>query len=140
MKRPGERLSTRPPIEVRHRCARIRRRGSIQKADIKGLKEAWFHAHDGIIKARDDLEEHGERLVHALHSKHAIRSPEHAPGLPLPRTEVVSKVWDYINANNLQNPENKREILADDKLRPIFGGKDKVSMLEMNKHFAQHLS
>jgi chromatin remodeling complex protein RSC6 len=59
---------------------------------------------------------------------------------PLPRTEVVSKVWDYIKANNLQNPENKREILADDKLRAVFGGKDKVSMFEMNKHFAQHLS
>jgi chromatin remodeling complex protein RSC6 len=59
---------------------------------------------------------------------------------PLPRSEVVSKVWDYIKANNLQNPENKREILADDKLRAVFGGKDKVSMFEMNKHFAQHLS
>jgi chromatin remodeling complex protein RSC6 len=59
---------------------------------------------------------------------------------PLPRTEVVSKVWEYIKANNLQNPENKREILADDKLRAVVGGKDKVSMFEMNKHFAQHLS
>ena len=59
---------------------------------------------------------------------------------PLPRTEVVSKVWEYIKANNLQNPENKREILADEKLRAVFGGKDKVSMFEMNKHFAQHLS
>ena len=59
---------------------------------------------------------------------------------PLPRTEVVSKVWDYIKANNLQNPENKREILADEKLRAVFGGKNKVSMFEMNKHFAQHLS
>ena len=59
---------------------------------------------------------------------------------PLPRTEVVSKVWEYIKANNLQNPENKREILADDKLQAVFGGKDKVSMFEMNKHFAQHLS
>ncbi len=59
---------------------------------------------------------------------------------PLPRTEVVSKVWDYIKANNLQNPQNKREILADAKLQAIFGGKSKVSMFEMNKHFAQHLS
>jgi chromatin remodeling complex protein RSC6 len=58
----------------------------------------------------------------------------------LPRTEVVSKVWDYIKSNNLQNPENKREILADAKLQAVFGGKSKVSMFEMNKHFAQHLS
>ena len=58
---------------------------------------------------------------------------------PLPRTEVVSKVWDYIKKNNLQNPQNKREIVADDKLRKVFGGKDKVSMFEMNKHFSNHL-
>ncbi|WP_230533454.1 SWIB/MDM2 domain-containing protein [Microvirga roseola] len=57
---------------------------------------------------------------------------------PLPRGEVVSKMWDYIKKNNLQNPENKREILADDKLKPIFG-KPKVTMFEMNKHIAQHL-
>ena len=59
---------------------------------------------------------------------------------PLPRTEVVSKVWEYIKANNLQNPANKREILADAKLKPVFGGKEAVSMFEMNKFFAQHLS
>jgi upstream activation factor subunit UAF30 len=58
---------------------------------------------------------------------------------PLPRGEVVSRVWDYIKKNNLQNPENKREILADAKLEPVFG-KKKVTMFEMNKHLAQHLS
>ena len=58
---------------------------------------------------------------------------------PLPRGEVVGKVWEYIKANNLQNPENRREILADDKLRKVFG-KDKVTMFEMNKHLAQHLT
>src|SRR4051812_36078172 len=57
---------------------------------------------------------------------------------PLPRPEVVSKVWDYIKTNNLQNPSNKREIVADDKLRAVFG-KERVTMFEMNKHLAQHL-
>ena len=57
---------------------------------------------------------------------------------PLPRTEVVSKVWDYIKTNKLQNPTNKREIVADDKLRAVFG-KERVTMFEMNKHRAQHL-
>src|SRR5437762_1478676 len=57
---------------------------------------------------------------------------------PLPRGQVVSKMWDYIRSHNLQNPENRREILADDKLRKVFG-KDKVTMFEMNKHLAQHL-
>ncbi len=57
---------------------------------------------------------------------------------PLPRPEVVSKVWDYIKKNNLQNPANKREIMADDKLEKVFGKKS-VTMFEMNKHLAQHL-
>ena len=58
---------------------------------------------------------------------------------PLPRSEVVSKVWDHIRKNNLQNPQNKREIIADATLKPIFGGKDRVSMFEMNKHLSNHL-
>ncbi len=57
---------------------------------------------------------------------------------PLPRGEVVSKVWDYIRKHQLQNPENRREILADDKLEAVFGQK-KVTMFEMNKHLARHL-
>jgi chromatin remodeling complex protein RSC6 len=57
---------------------------------------------------------------------------------PLSRGEMVSKVWDYIRSHNLQNPENRREILADDKLKKVFG-RDKVTMFEMNKHLAQHL-
>jgi len=57
---------------------------------------------------------------------------------PISRGEVVSKIWDYIRSHDLQNPENRREILADDKLRKVFG-KDKVTMFEMNKHLAQHL-
>jgi chromatin remodeling complex protein RSC6 len=57
---------------------------------------------------------------------------------PLPRSEVVSKVWAYIKKNNLQNPENKREILADDVLKKVFG-KDKATMFEMNKHLSGHL-
>ena len=57
---------------------------------------------------------------------------------PLPRPQMVSRIWDYIKRHDLQNPKNRREILADAKLRPIFG-KDKVTMFEMNKHLAQHL-
>ncbi|RYD27175.1 MAG: hypothetical protein EOP89_05375 [Lysobacteraceae bacterium] len=56
----------------------------------------------------------------------------------LPRSQVISKVWDHIKKNNLQNPENRREILADDKLKKVFG-KDKVSMFEMNKHISAHV-
>jgi len=58
---------------------------------------------------------------------------------PLPRAEVVSKVWDYIKKNKLQDPQNKREIMADEKLQAVFG-KTRVTMFEMNKHLAQHLT
>src|SRR3954466_7685610 len=57
---------------------------------------------------------------------------------PLPRSEVVRKVWAYIKQHKLQNPENGREILADDKLQAVFG-KPQVTMFEMNKHLSQHL-
>ena len=55
-----------------------------------------------------------------------------------PRSEVVSAIWDYIRKNELQNPKDKREILADEKLEKIFG-KKKATMFEMNKHLAAHL-
>ena len=58
---------------------------------------------------------------------------------PMPRTEVVSKMWGYIKEHNLQNPANKRNILADAKLKPIFG-KDEVTMFEMTKLISAQLS
>jgi upstream activation factor subunit UAF30 len=58
---------------------------------------------------------------------------------PLSRSEAVRKVWAYIKQHDLQNPEDRREILADTKLEPVFG-KQKVTMFEMNKHLNQHLT
>src|SRR5690606_6946769 len=55
------------------------------------------------------------------------------------RAELTKKVWDYVKKNNLQDPKDKRTIRADDKLRPVFGGKDKVSMFEMTKLVNQHV-
>ena len=75
-------------------------------------------------------------------SKPVTPSPELAAivgAAPLARSEIVSKMWDHIKKNNLQNPENKREILADDKLKKVFG-KDKVTMFEMNKHISGHVT
>ncbi len=59
---------------------------------------------------------------------------------PFPRTEVVKQLWVYIKKHNLQNPANKRNILADDKLKPVFGGKSEVTMFEMTKLVSAHLS
>jgi upstream activation factor subunit UAF30 len=59
---------------------------------------------------------------------------------PLPRTEVVKKLWVYIKANKLQDNANRRMINADDKLKPIFGGKNQVSMFDLAKLLSKHLS
>ncbi len=68
-------------------------------------------------------------------------SPELAAGSgpePLPRTEVTKRLWDYIKANNLQNPANKRNILCDDKLMAVMGKKE-VTMFEMTGLVGKHL-
>ncbi len=59
---------------------------------------------------------------------------------PMPRSEVVKKLWVYIKANNLQDPTNKRNINADGALKKVFGGKDVVNMFEMTKLVSKHLS
>jgi upstream activation factor subunit UAF30 len=59
---------------------------------------------------------------------------------PLPRTEVTKKLWQYIKRNGLQDSKNRRQINADEKLRPVFGGKSQVSMFEMTSKVNKHLS
>ena len=58
---------------------------------------------------------------------------------PIPRTEVTKKLWAYIKKNGLQDAKNRRNINADDKLKPVFGGKKTVSMFEMTKLVSKHL-
>jgi chromatin remodeling complex protein RSC6 len=59
---------------------------------------------------------------------------------PLPRSEVVKKLWVYIKKNGLQDAKNKRNINADANLKAVFGGKNTVSMFEMTKLVSKHLS
>lgn len=59
---------------------------------------------------------------------------------PMPRSEVVKKLWAYIKKNNLQDQVNKRNINADENLKKVFGGKATVSMFEMTKLVSKHLS
>jgi chromatin remodeling complex protein RSC6 len=59
---------------------------------------------------------------------------------PMPRSEVVKKLWAYIKKNNLQDPKAKRNIMADEKLKKVFGGKAVVDMFEMTKLVSKHLS
>ena len=60
--------------------------------------------------------------------------------IPIPRTEVVKKLWAYIKKNKLQDTVNKRNIKADDNLKGVFGGKAMVTMFEMTKLVSKHLS
>jgi upstream activation factor subunit UAF30 len=57
---------------------------------------------------------------------------------PMPRTEVTSKIWAYIKKNKLQDSVNRRNINADDKLRPLFG-KAQATMFELTKYVSKHL-
>lgn len=59
---------------------------------------------------------------------------------PMPRSEVVKKLWVYIKEHKLQDAQNKRNINADENLKKVFGGKDTVSMFEMTKLVSAHLS
>ncbi|MCG3177097.1 MAG: hypothetical protein MOGMAGMI_02063 [Candidatus Omnitrophica bacterium] len=59
---------------------------------------------------------------------------------PLPRTEVVKKLWAYIKKKGLQDKKNRRQINADENLKKVFGGKTSVSMFDMTKLVSKHLS
>lgn len=59
---------------------------------------------------------------------------------PMPRSEVVKKLWVYIKGKNLQDPAKKRNIIADANLKVVFGGKAVVDMFEMTKLVSKHLS
>jgi len=59
---------------------------------------------------------------------------------PMPRSEVVKKLWVYIHKYDLQDKKNKRNINADEKLKAVFGGKKVVDMFEMAKLVSKHLS
>ena len=60
--------------------------------------------------------------------------------IAIPRTEVTKKIWAYIKRNGLQDSKNRRAINADDKLRPVFGGRSQVTMFDMTKLVNRHLS
>ncbi|MHB0865841.1 MAG: SWIB/MDM2 domain-containing protein [Minisyncoccota bacterium] len=80
--------------------------------------------------------------INAALSKPLTLSPELEAVVgagPMPRTEVVKQLWVYIKKHNLQNPANKRNILADEKLKAVFGGKSEVTMFEMTKLVSPHL-
>jgi upstream activation factor subunit UAF30 len=84
-----------------------------------------------------------EKKANSAFMKPMTISPELAVVVgkgPMPRSEVVKKLWEYIKKNNLQDPTNKRNINADANLKEVFGGKAVVNMFEMTKLVSKHLS
>ena len=59
---------------------------------------------------------------------------------PIPRPQVVKKLWAYIKKNDLQDPKNRRNIIADEKLEVVFGGRKSVDMFQMTKLVSKHLT
>lgn len=110
-----------------------------QPAKAKGAEQAAKKAPAKVKPGAhaDDPENKGVDGAH----KGVTASPELAEIIgedSMKRTEVVSRVWDYVRKHNLQNPEDKREIIADEKLKKVFG-RDRATMFEMNKLVFAHL-
>ena len=59
---------------------------------------------------------------------------------PMPRTEVTKKLWAYIKKHKRQDPDNRRNIIPDEKLSKVFGGKSAINMFDMTKKVNKHLS
>jgi chromatin remodeling complex protein RSC6 len=59
---------------------------------------------------------------------------------PISRPQVAKKVWVYIKKHKLQDPKKRREIIADENLKPVFGGKARLDMFQMTKAISKHLS
>lgn len=114
------------------------KRGGAKKGAKKGAKRSG--AKRG--RAKKAKRSGAKRVPNAAFMKPMQPSPALAAvvgGNPMPRTEVTKKIWQYIKKNGCQDQKERRMINADDKLRPVFGGKNKVSMFEMTKLVNKHL-
>jgi chromatin remodeling complex protein RSC6 len=83
-----------------------------------------------------------KRTPNAAFLKAMTPSPQLATvvgSTPIPRTEVTKKLWQYIKRKGLQDSKNRRNINADENLKPVFGGKGQVSMFEMTRLVNKHL-
>jgi len=58
---------------------------------------------------------------------------------PMPRTEIIKKLWAYIKKNHCQDTKNKRNIIPDEKLAKVFGSKNPIDMFQMTKKVSKHI-
>ncbi|WP_425441893.1 SWIB/MDM2 domain-containing protein [Sphingomonas dokdonensis] len=136
--------------QIRVRAAELRLAMWLKQADSGGSEESVM-ARTAEKRGKDETKAAEKKVKATGKPAGGARGGITAPVTPspelaeivgkddLPRSEVVSKVWDYIKKNDLQDAKDRRQINADDKLEKIFGKKS-VSMFEMNKHLSKHLS
>jgi upstream activation factor subunit UAF30 len=117
--------------QVRGLCASPKRASS----DTIALIQRNFQEEESMAKAAGKAKANSGFMKPMQPSEHLAKI---VGAQPLPRSEVTKKIWAHIKKNKLQNPKNKREILADEKLQPIFGEK-KLDMFQMTKAVNKHL-
>jgi upstream activation factor subunit UAF30 len=126
---------------------RVVKKSAVRKSAAKGrtassAKKAPSRAKKAAAPKRKVTKSRTKRKPNAAFMKPLSPSPALAAvigGSAQPRTAVTKKIWDYIKKHGLQDDANRRMINADEKLRPVFDGKRKVSMFEMTKLVARHL-
>lgn len=120
---------------------RVAKKSSAKKGAAKkgGAKKA---AKSGAKKKKPAKKSGAKRTPNAAFMKAMTPSAQLAAVVgssPIPRTEVTKKLWAYIKRKGLQDAKNRRNINADENLKPVFGGKSQVSMFEMTKLVNKHL-
>jgi chromatin remodeling complex protein RSC6 len=114
---------------------------SAKKAVKKAAKKSPAKAAKKAVKKKAAPKKKSARKPNAAFMAPLTASPALAEVIgnkPLPRTEIVKKIWEYIRKNNLQDKKNRRMINADSKLKPLFG-KDQISMFELAKVVNKHV-
>lgn len=119
------------------KAKKVAKKAAPKKAAKKAVKKAAKKAAPKKAAKKKSARKPSAAFMKALTPSEALAAV--VGSKPLPRTEVVKKIWVYIKANKLQDKVNKRMINADAKLKTVFGGKGQVSMFDMAKHLSKHL-
>jgi len=120
------------------KAKKVAKKAAKKSAPKKAVKKAAKKAAPKKAAKKKSARKPSAAFMKALTPSAALA--EVVGSKPLPRTEVVKKIWVYIKANKLQDKTNRRMINGDAKLKAVFGGKAQVSMFDMAKHLSKHLS
>jgi upstream activation factor subunit UAF30 len=119
------------------------KKGGAKKSAKRGAAKKGGARKSAKSGAKKSAKKSGaKRTPNAAFMKPMTPSPQLATvvgNTPIPRTEVTKKLWSYIKRKGLQDAKNRRQINADENLKPVFGGKGQVSMFEMTRLVNKHL-